>query len=156
MEPDIQSIQIRRAVAADIPGMVALLKSLFSIEADFSFKSSTQIRGLQLLLDAPENKACAMVAVADDGRVLGMVTMQLVVSTAEGAPSGWIEDMVISQGIRRRGLGRRLLKSIMDWGAGQGATRFQLLADKNNAPALEYYQKLGWSGTSLVCLRGRP
>jgi ribosomal protein S18 acetylase RimI-like enzyme len=29
----------------------------------------------------------------------------------------------------------------------------QLLADKNNLPALNFYQKQGWQSTQLVCLR---
>lgn len=146
------SVQIRRAAPEDIPAMAALLKDLFSIEADFDFDAGKQERGLGLLLQDPESR-CAMVAADSSGRIVGMVTMQFVMSTAEGAPSGWIEDMVVDKSARRRGVGRRLLQAILDWGFANGATRFQLLADKGNAPALEYYKSLGWSGTSLICLR---
>jgi len=146
-------IQIRRAVEADVDGMSALLKSLFSIEADFSFDASKQERGLKSLIAQDASKACALVAVDATGKVVGMVTMQLVISTAEGAPSGWIEDMVVDASLRRQGLGRKLLQAIVEWGASQGATRFLLLADKNNVSALEYYKQMGWAGTSLICLR---
>ena len=149
------SIQIRRAGLADVPGMIALLKDLFSVEADFDFDAGKQERGLCLLLQDAETR-CAMVAIDASSRVVGMVTMQFVMSTAEGAPSGWIEDMVVDRAMRRQGLGRRLLQAILDWGAAKGATRFQLLADKDNGSALDYYRHLGWSGTSLICLRKRP
>ena len=84
------SIQIRRARLDDATGMLALLKELFSLEADFSFDAAKQERGLKLFLEDERNR-CALVATDSDGRILGMVTMQLVVSTAEGALSGWLE-----------------------------------------------------------------
>ena len=149
------AIQIRRAEPSDVQGMIALLKDLFSIEADFDFDAVKQERGLRLLLQDPKTR-CAMLAVDKSGHIVGMVTMQFVMSTAEGAPSGWIEDMVVDKSMRRQGLGRRLLKAVLDWGTANGATRFQLLADKDNASALEYYKRLNWSGTSLICLRCKP
>ena len=149
------SIQIRRADLADVPGMISLLKDLFTIEADFDFDAAKQERGLRLLLQDLKTR-CAMVAVDKAGRVVGMVTMQFVMSTSEGAPSGWIEDMVVDKSFRGQGVGKRLMKALLDWGKANGATRFQLLADKDNSPALDYYRRLGWSGTSLICLRLKP
>jgi len=145
----------RRAKESDVPALVELLHELFSIEADFSFDAEKQARGLKELLRRPDER-CVMVAVDSQGEAVGMATMQFVFSTAEGAPSGWIEDMVVKKEFRGSGLGRKLLKSIMEWGASKGATRFQLLADKQNAPALEFYKRMGWTGTQLICLRARP
>ncbi len=87
------------------------------------------------------------------GAVIGMVTAQLVVSTAEGGASAWVEDMVVAAPERGRGVGRRLLEAIEAWATARGASRLQLLADRENAPALAFYARLGWSPTRLVCLR---
>jgi len=32
-------------------------------------------------------------------------------------------------------------------------SRLQLLADRNNIQATDFYQKLGWQATQLICLR---
>jgi GNAT superfamily N-acetyltransferase len=82
-----------------------------------------------------------------------MVTAQLVVSTAEGGPSALVEDMVVDGAERGAGLGRSLLEAVEEWSRRRGATRLQLLADRENTPALRFYERLGWSGTRLVCLR---
>lgn len=37
------------------------------------------------------------------------------------------------------------------WCYQQGATRIQLLADRENEPALRFYAKLGWEKTQLIC-----
>jgi GNAT superfamily N-acetyltransferase len=82
-----------------------------------------------------------------------MVSAQLVISTAEGAPSAWVEDMVVRADCRGEGLGRALLEALLAWAADQGATRAQLLVDLDNAPALGYYQHLGWQATKLAARR---
>jgi hypothetical protein len=33
-----------------------------------------------------------------------------------------------------------------------GAKRLQLLADKNNSPALEFYEKMNWKRTQMIWL----
>ncbi len=145
-------MKIREARQEDVPAMAALLGELFSIELDFKIDASKQIRGLERIVADPE-RACVMVADDGSGKVVGMVSVQLVVSTAEGAFSGWVEDMIVAKDWRRKGVARALLEGVMAWGKKKGATRFQLLADKNNDPALDFYKRLGWSGTSMICLR---
>ena len=95
-----------------------------------------------------------MVLVAElDRAVIGMVTAQLVVSTAEGGRSALVEDLVVDASERGTGAGRALLAAVEGWARRSGATRLQLLADRENAPALRFYGRMGWSGTRLVCLR---
>lgn len=141
----------RAATEADLDVLVRLLGLLFSIEADFRPNPSRQRRGLRMMLEEPERR---VVLVADrGGTVIGMVTVQLVASTAEGAPSAWIEDMVVEERARGGGVGRRLLLAAERWACERGATRLQLLADRANRPALRFYRGLGWCETQLVCLR---
>ena len=147
-------LQIERALEMDIPALVDLLQSLFAIEKDFAFDVQRQQRGLQVLIRAPEDRAMLLVARVD-GAVAGMVSGQLVVSTVEGAPSVWIEDVVVAHDARGKGYGRALLDAIVQWARSQGATRAQLLADRNNSVALSFYARCGWHATDLVALRLR-
>jgi GNAT superfamily N-acetyltransferase len=142
---------IRSATPADLDALVRLLAVLFSIEADFRPAPERQRRGLSLLLADPERAAVLVAERA--GTVIGMVTAQLVVSTAEGGVSAVVEDLVVEAAARASGVGRRLLDASEAWARGRGATRLQLLADRENAPALRFYERLGWRGTRLVCLR---
>ncbi len=144
-------LSIRRATSSDLDALVRLLGVLFSIEADFAPYVERQRRGLAMLLATPERAAVLVAERA--GAVAGMVTAQLVVSTAEGGPSALVEDMVVEANERRHGVGRALLAAAEAWAAERGATRLQLLADRENAPALRFYERLGWRWTQLVCLR---
>ena len=145
------SPRITVATEADIPDLIGLLGILFAIEQDFTPDVEKQRRGLTGLLASPSGQ----VAIARDarGRAIGLATAQLVISTAEGAPSAWIEDVVVEAGWRGKGLGRALLAYVLQWARSQGATRAQLLADLDNTPALEFYEHLGWQSTRLGARR---
>jgi len=146
-------VLIRDAVAQDIPAMVELLSQLFSIEQDFVPDGEKQGRGLALLLA----QAGAHVLVAEvQGRVVGMVSLQTLISTAEGASVGLMEDLVVHEDNRGEGIGKRLLQTMKARARDTGLTRLQLLADMDNTPALDFYTRHEWHCTSLVALRRHP
>ncbi|OHD80958.1 MAG: GNAT family N-acetyltransferase [Spirochaetes bacterium RIFOXYB1_FULL_32_8] len=103
-----------------------------------------------MILDTPG--ATILVAV-DNDKVIGMVSCQMTISTAEGGYSGLVEDMVIENGYRGKGIGTLLIQKIVEWCLSNGASRVQLLADKNNSDALSFYKKNKWTLTNMICLR---
>lgn len=141
---------IRKAKLEDIPRLSGLLEILFSVEADFTADESKQRKGLEMMLNDPENR-CILVAESNQG-VIGMCTAQILVSTAEGGPVALIEDVIVDKQFRRWGIGQKLLLAIEDWALERGARRLQLLADQNNTPALEFYKRMSWNKTQLICL----
>jgi GNAT superfamily N-acetyltransferase len=136
------------AQSSDINALVGLLNALFSIEQDFTPNESAQRRGLELLLARPDHGQIFVARHPVEG-VIGMVSAQLVISTAIGAPSAWIEDMVVHEKFRGQGVGKLLLDQVRKWAISKGAGRIQLLADADNAPALDFYQHLDWQPTRL-------
>jgi len=142
---------IRHATTNDIASLTALLTELFSIEQDFISDENTQQKGLSLLLECPET--AAIFVAEQNSRVIGMCTAQLLISTVQGAPTGLIEDMVITRKHRGQGIGRKLLNTTVQWCQEKGATRVQLLADKTNQPALDFYKRENWDSTSMIALR---
>ena len=140
------------AKPSDIPQLVELLKELFTIEADFIFDQDKQSCGLGLLLNS--DKDCILVAeVFGEGRVLGMCTIQTLISTAGGGMVGLLEDLVVAADFRHQGIGAKLLAEAVNWAERQGLKRLQLLADKNNQPALDFYAQKDWQMTQLIALR---
>jgi len=132
--------------------MAELLGVLFSIESGFSSSGTMQQRGLEILLaGAPEG---SLVLVAESrSEVVGMVTVQTLVSTAEGGRVGLVEDLVVDGRFRSQGTGRRLLEEAVSWAMNAGLKRLQLLADQANAPALRFYHHAGWNRTGMICIR---
>lgn len=145
---------LRRAIPKDVPALINLLKVLFSIEADFSFDEVKQRQGLELMLEDPDQR-CIMVAECED-QIIGMCTAQLLITTAEGGKAALIEDVVVHQDYRKQGIGRSLLAQIEAWAYQHDAKRLELLADLKNTPALEYYKRLHWKQTQLICWHKKP
>jgi ribosomal protein S18 acetylase RimI-like enzyme len=147
-------ITIRTARPVDIPELVELLTALFAIEADFNIDQAKQASGLNQLLESEAN--CVLVAVrSKDEKVLGMCTVQTLISTAEGGRVGMLEDLVVAAEFRNQGIASKLLDEAVVWAECQGLKRLQLLADKNNQTALDFYAKKAWQSTRLICLRKR-
>lgn len=149
-----QDVIIRNAALDDTDALVKLLAELFSLETDFSFDAAVQRRGIRTYLDGCGKHRCIRVAEAA-GRVIGMACAQSVISTAEGGPAALVEDVVVHEPWRGKGVGRRLLHAIQTWCDQRGIRRLQLLADKKNTQALGFYNTQGWNVTDLICLRRR-
>lgn len=145
-------MEIRSARSEDVGSLVGLLEELFAIEEDFTFDIQRQTDGLHMLIDAPS--AAVFVAV-HNARVIGMISGQITISTAEGSYALMIEDLVVIKNMRRKGVGKALLHAVGDWGRERGADRMQLLADSSNRTALSFYERSGWWKTKLICLRSR-
>ena len=148
---NLKDVIVRKASVSDLDSLAGLLEELFSIEEDFVFDEQKQRKGLLLMLEADKNRS-VMVAEMDK-KVVGMCSMQIFISTAEGAFAGVIEDMVVSKKYRGKGVGKCLLKSIEAESKKKGLVRLQLLADKNNTIALEFYKRTDWVNTQLICFR---
>lgn len=142
---------IRRANYSDLKSMIRLLRILFSIETDFEVDESTQQGGLEMML-GNYTERCIIVAEINQ-QIVGMCTAQILVSTAEGARVALIEDLVVEDAFRGQGIGKGLLLAIEGWSIAQDVRRLQLLADRNNTRALEFYKSMNWRYTQLVCLR---
>jgi len=137
---------IRHSDYKDIPEMANLLSELFAIEDDFTVDTEKQSRGLKLLLDMPN----AVVLVAEEDEcVIGMVSMQSLVSTAIGENVGLIEDMIVTQSCRGKGIGSSLLEALIAESANKKYGRLALGADHRNSGAVAFYQKYGFATSHM-------
>lgn len=143
---------IRSAKEEDIPRICDLLTELFSIEADFEPDPGKQALGVGCMIDDPSGRTLLLVA-ESGGTVVGMATAQTLISTAEGGRVGFVEDVVVTREFRGQGIGSLMLEHLTNWAKEQKLKRLQLLADKENLPALAFYSGRTWKKTSLICLR---
>ena len=150
-----EEITVRGAEPSDVDDLVELLKVLFTIEEDFSFNEAVQARGIELLLSRQGQERQVFVA-EKEGKVVGMCSIQTLISTAEGGLVGLVEDVVVRDGYRGNGIGNALMDAVGSWARSHGLKRLQLLADRDNTPALKFYESRGWNITRLICVRKMP
>jgi GNAT superfamily N-acetyltransferase len=148
----VMNIRIRKGEHGDIEAMVTFLHHLFALEKDFVADADKNRAGLQLLLAETCVRTIYIAEAA--GKIVGMVTAQIVVSTSSGGYSILLEDMYVASGFRRKGIGIKLLEQVIVWGLGQGAGRIQLVADVTNIGALMFYRQAGLLTSRMTALYG--
>jgi Leucine-rich repeat (LRR) protein len=139
-------ISIEFAKTEDLDAMANLLSVLFAIEKDFTFNYEKQIAGITKLF---EYEGSDMLVAKYESEVVGMVTMQRLISSAEGDYVGQIEDLVVKDEYRKMGVGSRLINKMRSVALEYGYKRIQLAADVDNENALQFYNKRGFHKTNL-------
>jgi ribosomal protein S18 acetylase RimI-like enzyme len=144
-------LQIEPATLDDLPQLADLLAELFALEPYFTPDRAKQLRGLRLIIERPE--AGCILVVREGPKILGMVNLLYTVSTAEGGPAILMEDFIVRAERRGGGLGTQLLEHALQLARARGATRITLLTDGNNAGGIRFYQRHGFTLSSMVPMR---
>ncbi len=126
--------------------MVKLLGELFAIEDDFTIDIEKQSRGLELLL---QNSHSIIIVAEVLNDVVGMITLQRVISTAMGEYVGTIEDVIVTQERRGSGIGTKLLDAAIDESDQRGWGRLALGVDLRNTKAIDFYQQKGFNTSHM-------
>ena len=79
----------------------------------------------------------------EDGQLLGMATMACykVVSGYRG----WIEDVVVDETARGRGIGRELMRRLIILSREKGLSELMLFTGNTRKPAIALYESLGFT-----------
>lgn len=140
MEPTHRrpDVLVRPGTSADAdaawPLVRALAMSYTPREQDFPLRWSQ-------VLSSPS--ACALVAEVD-GRVVGLAVAHVHVALNADGPVVWLEELVVEEALRGRGIGAALVGGVERWGR-EVEARHVALATRR---AMPFYVALGYSQTA--------
>ncbi|MCR9140967.1 MAG: GNAT family N-acetyltransferase [bacterium] len=144
-------MQIRAALAEDLPELAGLLGYLFEQEPEMTVDSQAQLRGLEMILNQPE---IGELFVADSGdAILGMVNLLYTVSTSLGARVAILEDVIVAPDGRGRGIGSQLIQEALRSAEVRGCKRVTLVTDPDNVRAQRLYESFGFERSAMVGFR---
>ena len=104
--------------------------------------------------DAGDSEATGVILAARESKeIVGMVSLLFTISTVEGGPVCWLEDMVVRPDRRGDGLGSRLLQHAIDYAGIHGFRRITLLTDKVNVGPIRFYERHGFVESAMTVLR---
>jgi GNAT superfamily N-acetyltransferase len=143
--------RIEPATLEDLPALVDLLVELFTIEKDFDPDRVKQERGLRLILEQPSRGR--IFVVRTDHRIIGMVNLQITISTAMGGFVLLMEDVSIHPDHRGQGYGSQLMDYVIDFARKKDFLRITLLTDGISAESQRFFQKLGFEHSHMIPMR---
>jgi GNAT superfamily N-acetyltransferase len=135
----------------DLPELVELLNDLFTQDIEFVPDFKKQKSGLEAIINNPE--IGEILVLKSDGKILGMVSLLYSISTALGGKVAILEDMIIHQDYRQKGLGKELLSEAIRFSKERNCLRLTLLTDFNNDNAIQFYQQFGFKKSEMIPMR---
>lgn len=131
-----QDITIRYAAADDLAAILGLIMDLAIYE---KAEHEVKVTLAQLTQDFQEGIFQSQVAVNEHNEVMGMTLYYITYSTWKGKML-YLEDFVISEKHRRKGIGRMLFDSVIAEAKKQNCKLMKWQVLDWNEPAIEFYK----------------
>ncbi|ATG52418.1 GNAT family N-acetyltransferase [Brachybacterium vulturis] len=134
---------LRRAVAADLPELVALLAD----DVLGREREGTDLAPYEQAFAGIDRDPNQLLLAVRDQETAMVATMQLTLIPSlsrGGATRLQLEAVRVAGSTRGSGLGTALFSWAHDWGRAQGAMLAQLTTDASRADAHRFYERLGY------------
>ena len=137
-----------RADAALAEGVGRLIRQLSSSASP----PTPSVEDLEAMIES--SSATLLVARTRDGSTVGMLALGIF-----RIPTGvraWIEDVVVDESVRGRGVGAALIRRAMALAVSRGARTVELTSRPHRTAANELYRKLGFERRDTNVYRYTP
>ena len=172
MEQDLNSLKnnknssnkviIRKMTEDDINAVTKILAKVFSPEY-ISYGELTVGRAIapgipcdnieevfrQELLNNINNDKVEFFVASWTEEIVGFA-LASINSTPIGHQECWLDDLVVDSNFRHRGIGEKLVKTVIDWGQRNNAKYFLLESGINKQKAHDFFEKLGFQAITKI------
>lgn len=142
-ESVVPAIRIRRAVEADIPALLPLMRELAVFEEyiDVFAVDEAVLREQGFRRNPPDFHA--IVAEAGEGALVGMLVYYLIPFTATTRPTLYIKELYVADGARGGGVGEALMRAAARAAREHGCNAIKWTVADWNMSARRFYERLG-------------
>jgi len=135
-------MKIRKGAKKDFNGIFELVQGLWPKEK--LGKRETRKIFIQQL------KSGKVFIVAEEGsNFLGVVSLSVKLDIQNSGKMGWIDELVVREENKGRGVGRKLMESVRREAKKKGCLELYLYSSKKRKGAHKFYRKLGFKDTAL-------
>jgi len=147
-------VEVRAAIPADVPALLALVRRYWEFEGIDGFDALRVELTLQRLLATPALGA-AWVAAAG-GSLAGYLIAVYVLSIEHQGLTAEIDEFFVLPQARTQGIGAQLLAAAERALAARGCVRLQLQLAVDNAAARSFYARRGYAPRPGYALLDKP
>jgi GNAT superfamily N-acetyltransferase len=131
------NFSIRQGEEKDFPAVLELIKALALFE-----KAPEKVSNTVALMRREKDYFNLFVAEKPDGEIIGFALFYFVYYTWVGK-SLYLDDLFVKEAYRGNGVGRALLRKVLDFARRNECKRVRWQVLEWNRPAIEFYRKLG-------------
>jgi len=135
------SITIRKITAADEARWRELWQGYLTFY-EYDLSDAVTDETWARLLDPGEAAKFCLVALGDDGAVIGFVNCVLHLNTWTEKRVCYLEDLFVDPAIRNQGAGRALIEAVREQGKAQNCHRIYWRTNESNSSARALYDTL--------------
>lgn len=135
-------MQIRRAVEADVPNLLPLMRELAQFEkyAD-AFAITEETLREQGFRRSPPDFHCLVAE--ENGVLIGLLVYYFVPFTYRAKPNVIIKELYVADEHRSKGVGKLLMKAVATEAERAGCGLIKWYVAKWNQRGIEFYERLG-------------
>ncbi len=136
------------AIESDLPAIIALLEELSS-----SLERSHDLDQRQLMSNglALMHDPRAHILLAKDGaNAIGLIHFSTRKTALHPTPSALIDELIVNQSYRGKGIGSELLKAAIEKCRQMGCCELEVSMESSNQKAIEFYQKHGFTEEAIL------
>lgn len=136
------SVVVRRASQSDLAALLSLYEELAGskLTAAPGDRANSEPLLTEILADPRRELAVALV----DGRLVGTADLLIVPNlTHRGQPWAIVENVIVTAGAQRMGVGRALLGHLIEVARTAGCCKLQLISGKHRTEAHDFYRSMG-------------
>ncbi|WP_353828174.1 GNAT family N-acetyltransferase [Agromyces sp. SYSU T0242] len=151
LEASGSTFTLRRAVAADLDGLVALIAADALRAAEFG-STEADLAGYRNAFAAIDGDPAQLLVAVDDahGRLVGTMQLTLIPGLSRGGATRMqVEAVRVAESARGLGVGTAMLEWAIAHARQRGARLVQLTSDARREDAHRFYERLGFAATHV-------
>lgn len=153
-QPEALTPRIRIARGGDARAILALMRPYYAADG-YPFQTTRARRVLTGFLRRPAWGRAWVATLGRPGGVVGYAVVTLGYSLEYGGRDAFVDEIVVSPGLRGQGLGRRLLVEAEAWCRRQGVAALHLEVERRHRGAIALYRGAGFSSSGRMLMTRR-
>ena len=142
-------MRIRQATIEDSAGIAQLMTQLMEADGYQDWQVSPA-RIEESLQKMAESDAYQVLLAEDEGQVVGLLGLSFRHTLFHPAPSALIDELVVEQSHRRRGIGQQLMAEAIERCRAAGCCEIEVSTERSNEAAQEFYRRHGFSHEAVL------
>ena len=135
-------MRIRKAVEADVPNLLPLMRELAKFERyDDAFAITEEVLRDQGFRRSPPDFECFVAE--EDLKLTGLLVYYFVPFTYRAKPNIVMKELYVADGQRSKGVGERLMKAVAREAERTGCGMIKWWVAKWNDRGIQFYERLG-------------